>query len=314
MANDSHGFFAGGAPYFGFTQVGTTITGTISEEPHTQQQTDPQTGELKTWQNGDPMLVLVVPLQTDLRNSQGLVTPVADDDGSRTVWVGSQGMRKAIQSALKASGATGLDMGGQLTVTYIGDAERTNPKLNPPKIFSAHYVPPNPSQQYFTDPGSDAQYAQSPGQQAAQIPGAGGGWITGADGKPVYSYPVQPQPPAPQYAPPAPQAPQYVPQYAPPAPQAPPAQQLPAALQGLTPEQVQAVLAMQGVGSQQIPNGQPQAPVQAPIAGQVQQNPVAPPSATAQAAPPVNLPPGMSPEMWNQLTPEARAALASISR
>lgn len=279
MANDSQDFFAGGAPYFGFTRVGTAITGTITEEPHTQQQTDPKDNSLKTWPNGDPMLVLVITLATSLRNSAGLVNPIDDDDGTRTVWVGSQGMRKAIQNAMKAAGVKGLDVGGQLTVAFTGEGEKTNPALNAPKIFQAHYVPPNPSQQYFAD------------QQAPQATMA---------------------PPAPAtYAGPPPQA-QYPPQqqYV-----APPAQQpVPQAVPGQpTPEQIAAFLASQQANV--APPPPPPAPVAQPpvmtpeqiAAFMASQAPPAPP------APPANIPPGMTPEVWNQLTPEARAALANIA-
>lgn len=217
--NDSADFFGGGAKYFGFPVPGTTITGTIIDDPVTRQQTDPESGDLKTWKDGSPMLVLVVQLATNLRDPSE-----PDDDGSRSVWVSVQGMRQAIGKAVRQAGRKQLDVGGTLTVTYVGDGEKTNPKLNAPKLFSAHYVAPSDSAAFLNGDVAPPVYAQAP--------------------PPAWQQPVTP---APQYAAP--------------------------------PQQVQHV---------------------AP--------PVAPPAAI-----PANLPPGMTPEVWQQLTPEARTALASIT-
>jgi hypothetical protein len=202
MNNDSYGFFGGGSAYFGFPTLGTSITGTIAEEPETRQQTDPSTGDLKTFKNGDPMTVLVVTLQTDLRDPQ-----VMDDDGKRSVWLSSKGQKQAVGKALRDAKSKGLDVGGTLSMAYTADGEKSNPAFSAPKIFSAHYVPPaNVSESYFAAETNAAPVAQ--------------------------------------------------------------------------------------------------APVAAPVAA------VAP---APVAAAPVNLPPGMTPEVWNGLTPEARTALSALA-
>lgn len=145
MNNDSYGFFGGGSAYFGFPTLGTSITGTIAEEPETRQQSDPATGELKTFKNGDPMTVLVVTLQTDLRDPQ-----IVDDDGKRSVWLSSKGQKQAVGKALRDAKAKGLDVGGTLSLAYTADGEKSNPAFNAPKIFQAHYVPAaNVSESYF---------------------------------------------------------------------------------------------------------------------------------------------------------------------
>lgn len=137
MSNDSYGFFTSGAKALSFLTPGTTHTGVITEDPYVQQQIDPVTSEPKTWKNGDPMLQLVVPVMTNYRDPE-----IEDDDGSRRLFIGNQGMRNAVSKAVKAAGAKGLDVGGTITVRYTHEGERTNPALNPPKFYDAHYVPP----------------------------------------------------------------------------------------------------------------------------------------------------------------------------
>lgn len=137
--NDSAAFIAnGGAKYFAFREIGTTITGTICEEPVTRQQTDPANpGTLLFWPDGNPKTVLVITLQTDLRG----VDP--SDDGRRSVWAQNPGgIRNALIKAVRDAGAKQLDIGGKLTVAYTGDGDRRHAHHNPPKIYSVSYVPP----------------------------------------------------------------------------------------------------------------------------------------------------------------------------
>lgn len=134
--NPSYDFFAGGgAPAAKFPATGASVSGIITEEPQMSQQTDPS-GELKTWQDGNPMMQLVVTLKTEQRDPA-----IEDDDGSRRVFIKGQ-MRNAVQTAVKNAKSKGLDIGGTLTVTYTHDGERSNPAFSPPKQYVAQYVPP----------------------------------------------------------------------------------------------------------------------------------------------------------------------------
>lgn len=126
-----------GAKSASFLEIGATITGRISMEPKTAQQTDPKDNSPKTFPNGDPMMQVIVTLQTSQRDPA-----VEDDDGIRTVYVKSN-MLKAIREAVKAAGAKGLEVGGTLTVTYVADGEKTNKAFNPPKFYTAVYKPPS---------------------------------------------------------------------------------------------------------------------------------------------------------------------------
>lgn len=124
----------GGAPSAKFGSVGDTHSGPITERPTVVQQRDFEDGELKLWNDGNPMMQLVVTIQTANRDPQ-----IVDDDGTRRLFV-KGAMKAAIQQAVKASGAKGLEVGGILTVTYTHDGEAKG-RLNPPKQFRAEYVP-----------------------------------------------------------------------------------------------------------------------------------------------------------------------------
>ena len=119
-----------------FPTPGTTVTGTICEPPRVEQQRDYSTGEPMYWRDGTPRMQLVVTLQTDERDPE-----YPDDDGRRRLYVRGR-MKTAIRQAVKTSGATGLDVGGTLTITYTGDGTPTNPRFQPPKEYNATYRPP----------------------------------------------------------------------------------------------------------------------------------------------------------------------------
>jgi hypothetical protein len=144
MANDSYSFFGGssGAPYFAFREVGTSIAGVICDDPVERDATDPGTGEVQTYKDGNPKKVLVVTLQTNLNEGP-------EDDGKRSVWISTVGQKRAVGDAIRESGRKGLDVGGKLTLTFTGFGEKTNPALNPMKVFSATYQPPNVSETFF---------------------------------------------------------------------------------------------------------------------------------------------------------------------
>lgn len=137
MSNDSYGFLAGGGPASGkFKAHGDTVGGPIVVEPSQQQQTNMDNKPL-TWDDGSPRMQLVVTVQTDLRDPS-----IEDDDGKRRLFVKGE-MRKAVQQAVIAAGAKGLDVGGELHVTYVGDGEPARPGLIAPKLYSTKYIKPS---------------------------------------------------------------------------------------------------------------------------------------------------------------------------
>mgnify|MGYP000676876507 CR=1 FL=1 len=108
---------SGGVPAAKFEAHGDTIKGTITEAPELRQQTDFDTGAPKFWDDGKPMMQLVITLATDDRDP---ATP--DDDGTRRLYVKGK-LQQAIAAAIRKAEANGLAVGGVLTVAYVGDDE-----------------------------------------------------------------------------------------------------------------------------------------------------------------------------------------------
>lgn len=124
----------GGAPSAKFPVIGTTVSGPITEKPIVQQQRDPKDGSPKVWNDGNPMMQLVVTVQSGQNDPA-----VADDDGRRRIFVKGQ-MKTAIQDAVRTVGARGLEVGGVLSVTYVRDGEKSNPAFSAPKQYTASYT------------------------------------------------------------------------------------------------------------------------------------------------------------------------------
>ncbi|AHB79600.1 hypothetical protein PBI_VALIDUS_70 [Mycobacterium phage Validus] len=154
MSNDSYGFLGGGGPASAkFKNVGDTVGGVIAVEPEQRQQTDMKTNEPLTWKDGSPRMQLVVTVQTDLNDPE-----IEDDDGLRRLFVKGE-MRKAVQKAVIAAGAKGLDVGGELYVTFVGEGEKQG-NLSAPKLYRAEYRKPAPG----------ATPAPAPAQGGAAMP------------------------------------------------------------------------------------------------------------------------------------------------
>lgn len=128
---DANDPFSGGDSYpsVKFTTVGDTVTGTIAEAPSKVQGRDFESGDLATWPDGNPKMVVVVPL---LVNGERMNLWAPDPSA----------IFKAIQEAKNAAGGSPLAVGGKLTVTFTGEKpNEKNPRLNPAKQFTASYSP-----------------------------------------------------------------------------------------------------------------------------------------------------------------------------
>ncbi|MFF9129153.1 hypothetical protein [Streptomyces sp. NPDC014806] len=167
----------GGAPTAKFPAPGTTVGGRITEEPKVEQQRDIQTGEKKFWNNGDPMMQLVVTVQTDQRDPS-----LEEDDGRRRIFVKGV-MKNAVADAVRAAGARGLEVGGQLFVTYTHDGEPKQRGFSAPKQYAARYIAA--AQSELAPP---APAAAPPQQYAAPAPAAAPQYPAGHN--PVTGQPV----------------------------------------------------------------------------------------------------------------------------
>lgn len=171
----------GGIPAAKFPAFGAAASGRITEKPTVSQQTDFTTGEPKVWADGSPQLQLVVTLATEQRDAE-----IPDDDGSRRIYVKGQ-MKKAVQDAVRKSGAKGLEVGGVLTVTYVGDGEKTNPRFAAPKQYSATYTPAATAELNRPDPVQTPAQAPSTAAPAPSpaVPGLTAEQVAAAQADPA---------------------------------------------------------------------------------------------------------------------------------
>jgi hypothetical protein len=176
-----------------FDQIGVSHSGTVKSAPRERQQTKFGSQEPDFWPNGDPKMQILVELQTTQREDP-------NDDGTRTLYVASKNMKRAISDAIRAAGASDIMPGGVLTVQYVSNDPASANPANPAKLYQAQYTPPTS--------GFGQQPAPTAPQQAfvSQAQGASAFVPTTAG---VQSQPVQQQPAAqPAQAPFAAPAPQ----------------------------------------------------------------------------------------------------------
>jgi hypothetical protein len=159
----------GGVPSAKFEQVGDTLSGTIANPPQVRQQTDFTTGKPLFWDSdGSPRMQLVVQVQTTQRDPQR-----PDDDGVRGLYVKGQ-MQVAVRDAVRKAGASGLEVGGTLTVSFIGHGASKNGG-QPPKNYAATYQAPNVSAAFLgttTAQPAATNVSNLPQQAAGEDPDA----------------------------------------------------------------------------------------------------------------------------------------------
>lgn len=146
----------GGATSAKFPTPGTVLSGRITERPTVEQQRDIKDGSKKFWSDGNPMMQLVVTVQTNERDPQD-----EEDDGRRRLFVKGQ-LKNAIADAVRTSGARGLEVDGTLTVTYTHDGTATQRGFSPPKQYTAQYVAAAANALHTPDPGTVQQQYAAP--------------------------------------------------------------------------------------------------------------------------------------------------------
>lgn len=133
-----------GTPWAKWENNGDVVTGIVQGPPKVKQARDYDTGQPKTYPSGDPVLNVVVMVQT------GKINPEYEDDtGVRQIVIrkGSP-MHIAVQVAVKAAKVKGLEAGGQLTITRTGEEKLKNSRgmSYTQRTFSAKYEPPTDDQ------------------------------------------------------------------------------------------------------------------------------------------------------------------------
>jgi hypothetical protein len=119
-----------------FQNVGDQVVGYIARQPEVQQQRDFETGEMKHWSDGNPMMQLRVVLSTELRDPDD-----PEDSGERAIYIRGN-MQRAVAQAVRAASAPGLEVGGKLLIKYIADGKAARRGFNPPKVYEAKYRAP----------------------------------------------------------------------------------------------------------------------------------------------------------------------------
>jgi hypothetical protein len=142
MSTDASTFLLGGGGKSAkFENVGDAIKGVICAQPELRQQTDIKTGAPKCWDNGDPMMQLVVKLQTEQRDPAD-----PEDDGIRALYISGgfkrASLQKAVAEAVRAAKAKNLDVGGTLAVRFTGEEPSSTKGFSPAKLYAAQYQPP----------------------------------------------------------------------------------------------------------------------------------------------------------------------------
>jgi hypothetical protein len=126
---------ASGVPSFKFDTIGTTAKGQIISLDMMQQK-DFTSGALLTWEDGRPKMQLRIVLATDQRDPE-----INDDNGHRAIYIRGQA-QQAVRDAIKAAGASKIEVGGTLAVRYDSDGEPPKKGLNAPKQYKAKYEAP----------------------------------------------------------------------------------------------------------------------------------------------------------------------------
>lgn len=122
----------GGITAAKFPTIGTIVKGVVVRS-EASQQTEFGSNKPKVYDDGNPIMQVIVTLQTDERDG-------SEDDGQRKLYVRGQ-MMAAVSSALKAASAK-LEVGGTLAVRYESDKPAEKPGFNPAKQYVAQYAPP----------------------------------------------------------------------------------------------------------------------------------------------------------------------------
>lgn len=178
----------GGAPSWKFAEPGTIHVGTIAEPPKAVQEREyipdnPGGGEPKFFPSGDPIMGVHVVLQTDERDAS-----IEDDDGRRTFYCEGRYIKEAVRNAVRNAGASGLEVGGKLTVQFTHREDPMDKRSR--KFWQVDYQPAgNTALMNDTPQTQPAAAAPAPAPQSA------------APAAPPAQPPAQPQAPAAAAAP-----------------------------------------------------------------------------------------------------------------
>ena len=114
--------------------IGTSVTG-IVRGIEAQQQHDIDTGAPKFFDNGQPMMQIVVRLATETRDPA-----IPGDDGVRALYIKGKNIT-ALRNACRKAGRDMPHVGDRMTATYAADGQARKRGWNPPKLHAYELVP-----------------------------------------------------------------------------------------------------------------------------------------------------------------------------
>lgn len=157
-----------------FLSIGDSHTLTVTGKEVRQKLDDD--GQPATWSDGNPIWQIILTGETGYRSPD-----IEDDDGVRYLYIegslkrSSKSKMAAFAAALEAAGIDSVELGGKLTITYVGNGEKTSadPRKSAPKQFEATFVRPVDVATQAAVQGGNGQ-ASAPAQ-AAPPPSSNGG-------------------------------------------------------------------------------------------------------------------------------------------
>lgn len=120
--------------------AGTEVSGIVARPSRVLDQRSVDDGSILYWDEAKtrPKKMICVYLDTGYTDPE---TP--DHDGVWAWYVKGKSATDALRNAIRQSGRAGLEVGGAVTVRYVGEGKATNKAFNPPKLFDVTYTPPN---------------------------------------------------------------------------------------------------------------------------------------------------------------------------
>lgn len=118
-----------------FPELGDKYAGVITSVKRTPQ-TDFDSGEVLTWNDGSPRLQTLIELEL----GDGTTTTLYAKGGKYEAAKGTgQSMESAIVAAVKAAGGTSIRRGDMLAIEHTGLGKVSRKGMNAPKLFTAEY-------------------------------------------------------------------------------------------------------------------------------------------------------------------------------
>jgi hypothetical protein len=129
----------GGPKGWKFENPGDSHAGTIAEPPKAVQERDydpanPGGGKGKVFPSGDPIMGVHVVVQTNERDPS-----IDGDDGRRTFYIEGRYIKEAVREAVRNAGAPGLEVGGQIHVTFTHREDPMDKRSR--KFWQVTYTP-----------------------------------------------------------------------------------------------------------------------------------------------------------------------------